>query len=110
MGQINMLLILANLGLIAAAAAADGTCPVQMNTDYPGNDIANNKTNSYQECRALCEVAAGCNAYTYNSGRKVCILKSSISRSSHVSNAVSGKPCKKSSCLVHLDTDYPGEE
>jgi len=84
------------------------SCPVQINTDYPGNDIAYYKANSYQECRALCEEAAGCNAYTYASN--YCYLKSSISRTSHHSIAVSGKPCKKSSCPVHLATDYPGND
>jgi len=69
-----------------------------MNTDYPGRDInyaRRDKTNSYKECRTLCEETAGCNAYSYNRFNKNCWLKSSISRSSHNYQSVSGKPCKK---------------
>ena len=85
-----------DLNFVNSSSLFKDSCQVQTDTDYPGNDIASDKTNSYQECRALCEVAAGCNAYTYSLGSKACYLKSNISRSSHNSNVASGKPCKKS--------------
>ena len=91
-------LVRIGLNFLNKRSLSKGSCPVHMNTDYPGRDInlaRRDKTNSYKECRTLCEETAGCNVYSYNRNSKNCWLKSSISRSSHSGNSVSGKPCKK---------------
>jgi len=88
-----------------------GACLVHMNTNFPGRDIIWQVTNSSEECRSLCEEVVGCNAYTYDDrGNKKCYLKSSISRSTQHNKMISGKPCKKGSCPVHPNTDYPGND
>lgn len=57
--------------------SASGTGPSFVTlpqADSPGNDYAQ-KDVSLEECRSHCAADAGCNAYTYNLARGVCLLK-----------------------------------
>jgi len=90
-------------------------CQVEMDVDYPGNNINNghpNKTSSYQECRTLCEETLGCKAFSWSNGghQADCWLKSKISGSSPSTGSVSGKACKPKTCLPEEGVDYAGND
>ena len=43
--------------------------------DSPGNDYSRIGDLSFEDCRSRCEADGGCNAFTYNHARGVCLLK-----------------------------------
>jgi len=90
-------------------------CQVEMDVDYPGNNINNghqNQASSYQECRTLCEETLGCKAFSWSNGgaQAGCWLKSKISGSSPSTGSVSGKACKIKTCLPEKGVEYVGND
>ena len=65
-------------------------CVTEENTDYSGNDIVEKVVESQRACVDFCKTIAGAPFWTWNSGSKRCIVKSSSSGRTSVAGAVSG--------------------
>ena len=71
-------------------------CITEEDTDYSGNDIVETVAESQRACVDFCKTIAGAPFWTWNSGTKRCIVKSSSSGRTSAVGAVSGnRECGK---------------
>lgn len=69
----------------------DGGFDVLRGYDLPGNDLVIFRDVGLPACRALCDERGECSAYTYNTAKNVCFLKSAASTPVGFADAVSGR-------------------
>lgn len=81
--------------------------------DYPGHDFREVRDTGLSACQAMCSSESRCQAFTHNTAKNVCFLKSDVGRSVRFSGAVSGlkavaaaRPVGEFDILP--DTDVPG--
>ena len=75
-------------------------------TDYSGNNIVETVAESQRACVDFCKTIAGAPFWTWNSGTKRCIVKSSSSGRTSVAGAVSGnRECGTGKNLLFDPTD-----
>jgi hypothetical protein len=63
---------------------------IYRNIDFAGDDIIWIKNQSLEGCEAACRTMSQCKAFTFNTGKNVCILKSGYGTPSPHSEAISG--------------------
>ncbi len=77
----------------AASRSVQGTesgFTVLSGVDYPGNDLREARNTDLHACQSLCASESLCRAFTHNTARNVCFLKSGFGRSVAFAGAVSG--------------------
>ena len=71
-------------------------CITEEDTDYSGNNIVETVVESQRACVDFCKTIAGAPFWTWNSGTKRCVVKSSSSGRTSAVGAVSGnRECGK---------------
>jgi hypothetical protein len=80
-------------GAIPDASFSTGVAPIfEVGFDRPGGDLTSFPTDRFEECAVACASSAACRAYTYDTDRQSCSLKSSVTRIAPRDGRISGLP------------------
>ena len=64
-------------------------CP-ERGIAYPGNDLRNGKTGSWEKCSELCRSVSTCRVWTWTTSSKWCFVKRKKGRKLRNTNKISG--------------------